>query len=130
MEHLQELENIKFIGLKFSGRSVDQQIKNQIFSIIGSDYEDIVGIQKNTGYVYSISVEDDKLVFINSSVELLKKFIQIFNDNINLMGEYNEKKRSVQIKTLSAIFKQLDEKSLKRNTWWNYILEQVKDGVI
>lgn len=84
------------IGLSFDQAMVQKDFQGQTFLVIGKDYEDVAGIKKQDGSIYTIS--DEGLVFMNSSVQMLEAFIHIFNSEIDLEGDYDEVLRKKQLK--------------------------------
>jgi hypothetical protein len=68
-EKLKSIADLEFIGLKFI-HDFKKEYKNQnIFYIIGNDYEAKIGIKEEDREVFSISEEE--IVFMNSSLENL-----------------------------------------------------------
>jgi hypothetical protein len=134
MEKIQKLlstvSDLKFIGLAFNQNIVQKKYNEDIFYIIGNDYEDVLGIKQSNLSVFSIS-ENEK-VFINSSFEQLIDCIYYFNQIIDLLEEdYSEKKRKKEVNTVSKRIKEIDKDALTEDdSWWSLILEQVEDGLL
>lgn len=103
------------IGLSFDQAMVQKDFQGQTFLVIGKDYEDVAGIKKQDGSVYTIS--DEGLVFMNSSVQMLEAFIHIFNSEIDLDGDYDEVLRKKQLKKVAQAMKKTDRPALKESHW-------------
>lgn len=127
---LKGMEGLEFISLRFALSIVEKEYNGIVYYVIGSDYEDEIGISTATLEVYSISGVSK--VFINSSLQQLKLSIIAFNSNIQLEDEgFNEKKRRKEAKLVTKELRKIDEKALKNHScWWSYILEQTMDGLL
>lgn len=90
------LKQTTFIGLSFDQPAVQKDFRNQTLLIIGKDYEDLVGIRKKDGSVFSIS--SDGFVFMNSSVQKLEEFINICTRSIDFNEDYDGELREKQVK--------------------------------
>lgn len=125
-EKLKLVSDLEFIGLKFISDFQKLSKNENIFYIIGNDYEDKIGIKDDSKEVFSIS--DEEVTFINSSFENLIDCIIFFNETIDLNEVYNENKRRKSVEIISIKFQKIDKYALQENSWWSYILEQVEEG--
>ena len=139
MEDIIEIEKllvsakgITFIGIEFSEKIEIKILENDIYYIIGNDYEDKIGINTKTIEVFSLSFNNMEKTFMNSSFEKLLSYIKKFNEKINLENDnYEEIKRHKITKEIEMEIKKIDKKALNNdNTWWDFILEQVVDGLL
>lgn len=125
---LQDNVNFSFLGISFNHCVSEKIINNEIFYIIGSDYEDELGINIETGNVYVISAEEP--TFVNSSLEQFIKCIKEVRNIINFEEKFEEEKRLQEVYFLRNLFSQIDKECIGENNWWNYILEQIEDGLL
>ncbi|MCG8322387.1 MAG: SUKH-4 family immunity protein [Cytophagales bacterium] len=116
------------IGLSFDQAMVQKDFQGQTFLVIGKDYEDVAGIKKQDGSVYTIS--DEGFIFMNSSVQMLEAFIHIFNSEIDFDEDYDEVLRKKQLKKVAQAMKKTDRPALKESHGWPFILEQAMGGLL
>ncbi len=124
------LKKTGFISLRFISEVHEISMLGEGYVIVGNDYECLIGVHKESGYVFSLQVEEKKVVLINSSIALLEEFISLFGGGIDLNEKYSEGKRFAQVKRLRDTFHSLDRNALQEKTWWSLILEQVEDGLL
>lgn len=120
--------DIQFIGIKFKFELKEKEYHNDIFYIVGNDYENEIGVKKNDYSVYSLSEKD--YIFMNSSFNQLIECIKNFTKIIDFSKIYDDEERIEQVDEIREKFEEIDNASLKDGAWWTYILEQSEDGIL
>jgi hypothetical protein len=127
-KQLLSIVDINFAGLRFKSHIFEKEYHNDIFYIIGNDYENEIGIKKSNGEIFSLSKDD--IVFINSSLSQLINCINLFVLKINFEESYVEDKRHKEMKGIKEEFEKIDKKALNEDCWWSYIIEETEDGLL
>ncbi|EKY06733.1 hypothetical protein HMPREF9075_02265 [Capnocytophaga sp. oral taxon 332 str. F0381] len=120
--------NLSFLGISFYDYTHEKIIDGRTFYIIGSDYEDELGINVETGNIYTISLEE--LTFVNSSLEQFIKCIKTVKRIVIFEEDFKEEKRHKQVEFLRNQFLKIDKECVSMNNWWYYILEQIEEGLL
>lgn len=119
-----------FIGLALTGDRINKTLSGRVYQLVGRDYEDWIGVEPETGRVYSISAEDGERVFVNSSLTLLEAFVDYAVAALDLYGDYDEERRRKQVEALRKAFAARDFEAVEDGGWWDYVLEQLEDGLL